>query len=119
MHAQGDRQAEQVAGQLLDRSLAQAIAAGQQAQHGVQSRAEGPGGHARRQGPAGGGAAVRAVQAMEPILRDDGLDRRDLGDLMAQRLGVLTGQVVAAASAVRGLQSRTSWTCSGGTKARV
>jgi hypothetical protein len=38
---------------------------------------------------------------MEPILRDDGLDRRDLGDLMEQRLGVLTGQVMAAAAAVR------------------
>jgi site-specific DNA recombinase len=102
-HAQRDRQPEQVAGDLLDRALAQAIAAGQQAEHGVQPGAEGPGGHARRHGPAGGGAALWAVQAMEPILGDHRLDRRDLGDLMAQGLGILTGQAVAATSAVRGL----------------
>ena len=45
---------------------------------------------------------MRAARAMEPIPRDDGLNRRDLSDLMAQRLRVRTGQVVAAAAAVRG-----------------
>ena len=102
-HAPRDRQPEQVAGDLLEWPLAQARAAGQQAEHGVQPGAEGPGGNARWPRPAGGGAALRAVQAVKPILRDHRLDRRDLGDLMKQGLGILTGQAVATTSAVRGL----------------
>jgi len=43
------------------------------------------------------------VQAREPILRDDRLDRGDLGDLMAQGLEVLTGQARTTTAAVRGL----------------
>ena len=39
---------------------------------------------------------------MKPILRDHRLDRRDLGDLMTQGLGILTGQAMATTSAVRG-----------------
>ncbi len=40
---------------------------------------------------------------MEPILRDHRLDRGDLGDLMTQGLGILTGQAAATTAAVRGL----------------
>ena len=69
----------------------QAIAAGQQAKHGVQAGAEGPSGNAWRHGPAGRGATLRAVQAIEPILRNHWLDRRDLGALMTPGLGILTG----------------------------
>jgi hypothetical protein len=43
------------------------------------------------------------AQAMESILRDHWLDRRDLGDLMKQGLGILTDQAMATPSAVRGL----------------
>ena len=38
---------------------------------------------------------MRTAQAMESILRDHWLDRWDLGDLMEQGLGILTGQAMA------------------------
>jgi hypothetical protein len=38
---------------------------------------------------------------MEPILVHHGADRRHLGDLMPDRLGVVAGQVVAAPAALR------------------
>lgn len=47
-HALREGQPEQVAGRLLDRPLAQAVTARQQAEHGVQPGAECPGGDARR-----------------------------------------------------------------------
>jgi hypothetical protein len=40
---------------------------------------------------------------MESILGDHRLERRDLGDLMEQGLGILTGQAMATTAAVRGL----------------
>jgi hypothetical protein len=59
------------------------------------------------------------VQTVEPILRDRRLDRRDLGDLMTQGLGILTGQAVAATPAVRGLAVEGLVDLLGGTKDRV
>ena len=38
---------------------------------------------------------------MEPVLVDHGADRRHLGDLMPERLGVVTGEGVAAPAALR------------------
>ena len=40
---------------------------------------------------------------MEPVLIDDRQDRRQLGDLMPERLGVVTGEGVAAPPALRRL----------------
>ena len=57
-HPDGDRQAQQVGHQLADRSLAQAIGPGQDAEDGPQPRAERPRGHAWRQSGTGGNAAV-------------------------------------------------------------
>ena len=94
---------EQVGGQLADRPLAQAVAPGQDAEDGPQPGAERPGGHARRQGRTGRGAAAGAGQAMEPVLVHHRLDRRHLGDLVPERLGVVAVQGVAAPAAVRRL----------------
>ena len=88
-HPDGDRQAEQVEGQLADRSLAQAIAPGQDAEDRPEPWPERPGGHARRQGRTGGGAAPGALQAVESILVHHGEDRRHFGDLVPDRLGVI------------------------------
>ena len=98
-HPGGDRQAEQVGGQLADRALAQAIGPGQDAEDRPEPWPERPGGHARRQLRTGGGAASWAGQAMEPVLVDHRADRRQLGDLMPERLGVVPGQGVAAPAA--------------------
>ena len=95
-HPDGDRQAEQVEGQLADRTLAQAIGPGQDAEDGPEPGAERPDGYARRQGRTGGGAATGAGQAMEPVFVHDGEDRRQFGDLMPERLGVIPGEGVAA-----------------------
>ena len=102
-HPGGDRQAEQVEGQLADRPLAQAVGPGQDAEDRPQPGAERPGGHARRQGRTGRGAAAGAGQAMEPVLVHHGPDRRHLGDLMPDRLGVVAGEGVAAPAALRRL----------------
>ena len=40
---------------------------------------------------------------MEPVLIDDRDDRRQLGDLMPERLGIVTGEGVAAPPALRRL----------------
>jgi hypothetical protein len=117
--AQQDRQPEQVAGDLLGRALAQPIAPGQQAEHGVQAGAEGPGGHARWYGPACGGAASGAAQAMEPILRDHRLDRRHLGDLMANGWASSPARPWLHRRQFAGLQSKALWTWSLEAKARV
>src|SRR3954453_186065 len=93
-HPGGDGQPEQVEGQLLDRSLAQAVSPGQDAEDGPQPGAEGPGGHARRQDGTGRGPAPWALQAMEPVLIDARLDRRHFGDLVADRFGVIAVEVV-------------------------
>jgi hypothetical protein len=37
---------------------------------------------------------------MEPIFGDDRSDRWDLGDLLDQRLGIITAEIMATASAV-------------------
>jgi hypothetical protein len=47
-HADRDRQAEQVEGELADGTFAQAIGPGQDAEDGPEPWAEGPSGHARR-----------------------------------------------------------------------
>src|SRR5512142_2768384 len=50
--------------------LPKAVGAGQHAEDGPQPQAEGPGGHARRQGGTGRGAAPGTRQAMDPVLID-------------------------------------------------
>ena len=102
-HPDGDREPEQVGGQLADRSLAEAIGPGEHAEDRSQPGAERPGGDARRQGGAGRGAAMRALQPMEAVLVHRRLDRRHLGDLVPQRLGVVAVEIVAAATATRRL----------------
>src|SRR5690606_1166472 len=51
----------------------------------------------------GRAATAWTCQPVEPALVHRRLDRRDLGDLMPQRLGVLAVEVVAAAAARRRL----------------
>jgi len=82
-HAQPDRQPEQVWGDLPDRSLAHAMAAGQQAGHGVPPGAAGPGGDARRHDPNGGSVAAcrrrsGGLAGGKPTLGSDGKDRAAL-----------------------------------------
>ena len=100
-HPGGDRQPEQIGSQLADGSLAEAIRPGQDAEDGPEPGAERPGGHARRQRGAGRGAASRAHQAMEPVFVHRRLDRRHLGDLMPQRLGIVAPEVESTAAATR------------------
>ena len=90
-------------GQLPDGPLAEAVGPGKDAEDRPQAGPEGPGGHARRQLRSGGGAASGAGQAMEPILVHHREDRRQLGDLMPERLGIIAGEGVAAPAALRRL----------------
>ena len=83
--------------------LAEAVGPGQDAEDRPQPGAERPGGHARRQLRTGGGAASWAGQAMEPVLVHHRADRRHFGDLMPERLGIVTGEGVAAPAALRRL----------------
>jgi hypothetical protein len=102
-HPGGDRQAQEVQGQLADGPLAKAVGTRQHAEDGPQPRAERPGGHARRQGRTGRGAAAGAAQAMEPVFVHHRLNRGHLGDLVSDRLGILAVQLVAAPAAMLGL----------------
>ena len=81
-HPGGDREAEQVGGQLVDLPLAEAIGPREHRQHGLEVRTKASGGDARGQGAAGRLATGRAGQAMKPILIDDRLDPGQFGDLM-------------------------------------
>jgi hypothetical protein len=98
-HPGGDRKGKQVAYQLLDLSLAEAIGPCERGQHGLEVRAEAPGGDAQRQGAAGHLAAARAGQAMEPILIDDRLNLGQFSDLMDQGFGVVAGELMTASAA--------------------
>jgi len=99
-HPDGDRQAEQVEGESANRSLAQAVAPGQHAEDRPEAWPERPGGHARRRIRTGGGAASRAGQAAGPELVHHGADRRQPGDLMPDRLGVIALQHLVAPPAL-------------------
>jgi hypothetical protein len=101
-HTRGDRQAEQVADQLLDLPLAETVAAGESGQHRLQIRAEASRGYPRGETSAGGHAALGAAQTVESVLVDQRLDLRQFGDLVNQGSRVITGQGVAAAAAIRG-----------------
>jgi len=82
--AGGDREAQQVGQDRADLTLAQAI---------------GPARHAGGQGPPGGGPAARAGETVEAILDDVGADLGDLGDLVADRIGIGPLKVMAAVAA--------------------
>jgi hypothetical protein len=69
----------------------------------VQSGAEGCAGYAVGQRPAADRVAVGTTQAMESVFVDLRLDGRQLGHLVAPRLGVLTAQGMTASSALRRL----------------
>src|SRR5271165_2157569 len=88
-HPDRDRQTQQVVHQLADRSFPQAIGPGQDAEDGPQSRAECPLGYPWRQSGTGGNATVRADQAVELVLINDRADRRQFGDLVTQRFGII------------------------------
>src|ERR1700678_4236386 len=98
-HPGGDRKGKQVAYQLLDLSLAEAIGPSECGQHGLEVRAEGPSGDARWQGATGRLTAARTGQAMEPKLVDDRLDPGQFSDLMDQRFRVVAGETMAASAA--------------------
>ena len=98
-HAGGDRQPEQIAGQLLDLPLAQAVSPGQGGQGGLQIRAVADGGDVLGQRASGAGPTIRAGQAMQAIFVDDRFDLGEFGDLVDQGVGVFAEERVAAAAA--------------------
>ena len=102
-HARGDVQAEEVPGQATDGAFGQAELGGQQAEHGPEAGPERAGGDALGQRGPGGDAAALAGQAMELVLDDCGADGRDLGDLMADGLGVVAVEMAATSGAGGGL----------------
>ena len=102
-HADGDRQAQQVGAQLRDLSLAQPVRPGKHAERRMQPGAERRARHAGGQCPAGDGVAVRTGQAVQAILVDLRLDGRQLGHLVAQRIGVLAGKLMPATATRRRL----------------
>jgi hypothetical protein len=103
-HARRDRQAEEVVGQLANGQLPQAVAAGQDSQQGLQPRAESPIRHAGRQRGTGAGAAGRASEPVQAILRHLGFDRWYLGDLVPARVRVFAVKGLPALAAGRGHQ---------------
>jgi len=74
--------------QLADRTLAQAVATSQDGQEGLQPGAESPARHSSRQRGTGAGAAGRAGEPVQAILRHLGLDRRYFSDLVPAGLRV-------------------------------
>ena len=107
-HPGGDRQPEEVGGQLLDLPLAQPIGAREHGQHGLQIRPEAPTGDTGGQGPAGRLPAAGTGQAMEPVFVDDRLDPGQLGDLMDQRGGVVALKLHRRSGDTRSACSRRS-----------
>ena len=101
-HACGDRQTEQVAGDLLDLSLAETVTSGKRGEHGLQIRPEASPRDSRGEISTRGCAAFGAAQAMESVLVDQRLDLGQFGDLVNQGSRVITDQGVAAAAAIRG-----------------
>src|SRR5271157_1771935 len=102
-HPDGDRQAQQVGHQFTDRSFAQAIRPGQDAEDGPEPRAESPLGYPRRQSCAGRSAAIRADQTVELVFIDDGANGRHFSDLVTDRFGVIVLEVLTALPALRRL----------------
>ena len=100
-HPQRDAQPEQVGGQLLDRPLGQSIGAREHGQGRPQTRAERASRDARRQCGPSDCPATRACQPVESVFVDIGADRRDLGDLVPHRIGVVPLEGRAAAPAMR------------------
>ncbi len=98
-HPGGDRKGKQVAYQLLDLSLAEAIGPREHIQHGLEVRAEASSRDTLRQRAAGRLAAARAGQAMEPILIDDRFDLGQFSDLMNQGFGVVASELLTASAA--------------------
>ena len=101
-HACGNRQTEQVAGDLLDLSLAETVTSGKRGEHGLQIRPEASPRDSRGEISTRGRAAFGAAQAMESVLVDQRLDLGQFGDLVNQGSRVITDQGVAAAAAIRG-----------------
>jgi len=93
-HPGGDREGEQITGQLLDLSLAEAVGPREHGQHGLEVGAEASRRDTQGQAAARRLAAVGARQAMEPILVDDRLDLGQFGDLMDEGFGIVTGEMV-------------------------
>src|SRR5262249_48955702 len=79
-------------GQLLDRPFGQGVRAGEHGQDRPQTRAERSGRDARGKFGTSRGPAAGAGQAVEAVFIDIGTDRRDLGDLVSQRVGVFSPQ---------------------------
>ena len=120
-HAGGGRDAQQVGEEALDLARAQAMGPAQQAGPGLQAWAEDAawdvGGEL---GPVGRPAG-RAGQPVEAVLDDLGADLGEFGDLMADRLGVVPLERVAAAGAGRGLDldgAGEPVSCAAGTSSR-
>lgn len=102
-HPQRDRQPQQVEHQSLNGPLPEAIGPDQDAEDRSQAGTERPGGHARRQGPAGTFAAPGASEPVELILIDLGAHRGQFGHLVAERFGIHPVEVVATTPALRRL----------------
>src|SRR5947209_7090612 len=92
--AQGERDAEDDLGDVLQPALADVVAAAEVAQHGGQARAEGVGADLGRDGLAGDVSAAGAGAGVALELRDHGLDLGQLGELVPDRPGVAHGGLV-------------------------
>jgi hypothetical protein len=101
-HPRGDRQTEEVAGDLLDLALTEAVTAGERGQHRLQIGAETSCGDPRGETRTGRDAASGAGQAMEPVFVDQRLDLGQFGDLMDQGGRVIAAQGMATAAAIGG-----------------
>ena len=97
-HPGGDRQPEEVGGQLLDLPLAQPVSSCKHGHHGLQIRPEASTGDTGGQGPAGGLPTAGTGQAMEPVFVDDRLNLGQLGDLMDQGGGIVALKFIPAAA---------------------
>jgi hypothetical protein len=102
-HAGGDREAQQVGEEPLDLPFAQAIGPAQKAGPGLKPRSESSSRNIAGELGSIGGPAPRAGEAMQAILDDLGADLGKFGDLMAERLGILSVESVAASGTGRRL----------------
>src|SRR5512135_2042311 len=85
---------EMTAPVLRDLPSAKAAGAGQRRQGGLEVGTEAAGGDPRGNDTAGQLAAPRAGQAVHAVLAHDRLELGPFGDLVDQRFGVVTGQLV-------------------------
>jgi hypothetical protein len=100
--APGERPAPPVVSPRTERPLAEPVGPGPDAEDGPRPGAARPGGHSRRPGRPGRGAAAGALPAIEPVVSDRGRQRRHRGAWAPEWFALIAVAVVTPPAATWG-----------------